>query len=79
MGQCNWFVFVDLKLSVIRKEELVLFGVSIMRALVVDILSLGRILGRIRIGGQPYEVFLFFFFLDDEFSDGQLPTALESS
>ena len=22
MGQCNWFVFVDLKLSVTRKEEL---------------------------------------------------------
>ena len=28
--QCNWFVFVDLKLSVTRKEELALFGVSIM-------------------------------------------------
>ena len=61
MGQGNWFVFLDLKLSVIRKEELVLFGVSIMLDLVVDILSLGRILGRIRIGGQPSEVFLFFF------------------
>ena len=44
-----------------------------------DILSLGRILGRIRIGGQPSEVFrlfIYFFFLDDEFSDGQLPTGI---
>ena len=30
MGQCNWFVFVDLKLSVTRKEELAFFGVSII-------------------------------------------------
>ena len=31
MGQCNWFVFVDLKLSITRNEELgFLFGVSIM-------------------------------------------------
>ena len=25
MGQCNWFVFVDLKLSITRNEELGFF------------------------------------------------------
>ena len=30
MGQCNLFLFVDLKLSVARKEELAFFGVSVM-------------------------------------------------
>ena len=28
MGQCNWFVFVDLKLSVTRKEELAFLELS---------------------------------------------------
>ena len=40
MELCNWFVFVDLKLSVSRKEELAFFGVSIMSDLLVDILSI---------------------------------------
>ena len=57
MGQCNWFVFVDLKLSVTRKEELAFF------------LNHVRFVSRYfipRSGGQPSEVFLIFFFLDDK-------------
>ena len=61
MGQCNWFAFADLKLSITRNEELGVFWSFYHVRFVSRYLSL-----RTRSRGQPSEVFLVFFFLDDK-------------